>query len=220
MPREPSDARAALMAVYLSQRLSFLNPSNVSTVTNKVEPAERPLHRRKYAKDLTTTNMFTKNRNKSLPHRRRSDADEHMTRAGGAGLGIGLGCTGRTIYGVGVASGVSRKQKRRSDGRPGFPASLPSRKTSQEGLTPAQFAVIKMGEEIARQEGEIRRVQGKRDARKKENHHVMGHMKQTGDDMSLGGVGPAGGETVGTDEMAHADRYFDMYINAEAWVGN
>ncbi|KAI0004243.1 hypothetical protein BJV74DRAFT_436021 [Russula compacta] len=187
-----------------------------------LETAERPSYRKKYAKDLKTTNVFTKNL-KNLPHRRRRDGDEcmHTIRANSAGLGIGLGRTGRTIYGVGEASGVIRRQRRRNVGRPGLTsASTPSPRTSQGGLTPTQLAVIKVGEEIARREAEMRRMRV-RETRKKGDHTCgHGHMKQTGDDMSLGIVGRTGGELVGAEEVAHADRYFDMYINAEAWAGN
>jgi hypothetical protein len=216
MPREPSDARAALMAVYLSRRLSFLTPSNVPTPPKKLKSAERPSHRMKHAKELARTKMFMKNL-ENVPHRRRRDVNEctHKIRAGGAGLGAGLGCTGRTIYGVGEASGggVTRRQRRRNVGKPGKPSSPPPARTSKGSWTPAQLAVIKIGEEIAQREAETRGMQAKKESRK-QGDHMCGHMKQTGDDTLLGDVGQT---DVGED---HADVFFDMYINAEAWAGN
>jgi hypothetical protein len=194
MPREPSDARAALMAVYLSRRLSLVTPSNMPAAARKLKPAERPSHRMKHAKELARTNKVTKNA-ENIPHRRRRDVNERthtMIRASGAGLVTGLGCTGRTIYGVGEASsGGIRKQRRRNMGKPGRPSSPPP-----PARMPTQLAVIKIGE------GEMRGVV---QAKKGE-----GHMKQTGDDTSL--LGDVGEE--------HADAFFDMYINAEAWGGN
>lgn len=77
-------------------------------------------------------------------------------------------------------------------GKPGRPSSPPPR-----ARTPTQLAVIKIGE------GEMRGVQAKK------GDDVYGHMKQTGDDRLLGDVGEE-----------HADAFFDMYINAEAWAGN
>jgi len=76
-------------------------------------------------------------------------------------------------------------------GKPGRPSSPPP-----PARMPTQLAVIKIGE------GEMRGVV---QAKKGE-----GHMKQTGDDTSL--LGDVGEE--------HADAFFDMYINAEAWGGN
>ena len=58
--------------------------------------------------------------------------------------------------------------------------------------TPTQLAVIKIGE------GD------------KKGDNMCGHMKQACDDTSL--LGDVGEE--------HADAFFDMYINAEAWAGN
>ena len=192
MPREPSDARAALMAVYLSRRLSLVTPSNLPAAAKKLKSAERPSHRMKHAKELARTNKVTKNI-ENIPHRRRRDVNERthtMIRANGAGLG----CTGRTIYGVGEASsGLIRKQRRRNMGKPGRPCSPPP-----AARTPTQLAVIKIGE------GEMRGVQAKK------GDDTSGHMKQTGDDTSL--LGDVGEE--------HADAFFDMYINAEAWAGN
>jgi hypothetical protein len=160
----------------------------------KLKPAERPSHRMKHAKELARTNKVTKNA-ENIPHRRRRDVNERthtMIRASGAGLVTGLGCTGRTIYGVGEASsGGIRKQRRRNMGKPGRPSSPPP-----PARMPTQLAVIKIGE------GEMRGVV---QAKKGE-----GHMKQTGDDTSL--LGDVGEE--------HADAFFDMYINAEAWGGN
>jgi hypothetical protein len=197
------------MAVYLSRRLSLLTPSNVPTVAKKLKSAERPSHRMKHAKELARTKMFMKNV-ENVPHRRRRDANErtHKIRASGAGLGTGLGCTGRTIYGVGEASGgVTRRQRRRNIGKPGRPSSPPPARTSKGSWTPAQLAVIKIGEEIAQREAEVRETRKKGD-------HMCGHMKQTGDDRLLGDVGQT---EVGED---HADVFFDLYINAEAWAGN
>ena len=212
MPREPSDARAALMAVYLSQRLSFLTPSNMPTPAKKQKSAERPPHRMKLAKEVARTNMFMKNL-ENVPHRRRRDVNErtHTIWGSGAGLGAGLGCTGRTIYGVGEASGKgSRRQRRRNIGKLGKPSAPAPARTSKGNRPPAQLAVIKIGEEIAQREAE-RGVQ----AQKKKGDHMSGHMKQTGDDTLLGDVGQTG--LVGED---YADAFFDMYINAEAWGGN
>ncbi len=101
-------------------------------------------------------------------------------------------------------------------GKPGRPSSPPPARTSKGGWTPAQVAVIKIGEENAQREGEMRDVQTKKETRKK-GDHMYGHMKQTGDDTLLGDVGQTGGGPVGEE---HADAFFDMYINAEAWGGN
>jgi hypothetical protein len=219
MPRESSDARAALMAVYLSQRQRpyCLSPSDMPSSTKKLKPAERPPCRKKYAKDLAMTTVFAKNV-KNIPHRRRRDAEEwpHTIRASSSGLGIGLGRTGRTIYGVGEASGgVIRRQRRRNINKTGTSSSSPEG-TSQGGgggLRKAQVAVIKMGEEVTRREAEARRVQGQKETRKK-GDYTCGH----GDDMLP--LRETDGEGVRAEDVAHADRYFDMYINAEAWVVN
>jgi hypothetical protein len=186
--------------------------------TKKLKTAERPPFRKKYAKDLAMTTVFAKNV-KNIPHRRRRDAEEcpHTIRASTSGLGIGLGRTGRTIYGVGEANGgVIRRQRRRNVNKTGTPSSSPEG-TSQGGggLRKAQLAVIKMGEEIARREAEARRVQAQ-ETRKK-GDHTCGH----GDEMlPLGEMEWTDGEGVRAEEVAHADRYFEMYINAEAWVVN
>jgi len=172
----------------------------------------------KHAKKPARTNKGTKNL-ENVSHRRRRDVSEctHTLRASGAGLVTCLGCTGRTIYGVGEASGgVIRRQRRRNMGKPGRPSSPPPARTSKGGWTPAQVAVIKIGEENAQREGEMRDVQTKKETRKK-GDHMYGHMKQTGDDTLLGDVGQTGGGPVGEE---HADAFFDMYINAEAWGGN
>src|SRR5271170_4395727 len=79
MPREPSDARAALMTVYMSQHSSFLNLSDTPKVGGKLKAAERLApHRRVYAKNSTTTKMLMKSLKKPPHWRRRSDADECM----------------------------------------------------------------------------------------------------------------------------------------------
>lgn len=85
-------------------------------------------------------------------------------------------------------------------GKPGGRGSPPP-----PALTPVQLAVIKIGE------GEMRgvQVQAKKETSRK-GDDMCGHMKQTGDDTSL--LGDVGEE--------HADAFFDMYINAEAWAGN
>jgi hypothetical protein len=162
----------------------------------KLKSAERPSRRMKLAKELARTNKVTKNI-ENIPHRRRRDVNErtHTVRASGAGLVTSLGCTGRTIYGVGEASGgLIRRQRRRNMGKPGEPSSLPP-----PARTPA---MIKIGE------GEMREVQGKKETRIKGDDMCGGHMKQTGDDRLLGDVGEE-----------HADAFFEMYINAEAWGG-
>ena len=210
------------MAVYLSQRPSFLSPPDLPTTsTKRLKTAERPPRRKKYAKDLATTTMFTKNLT-NLPHRRRMDAEErrHAMRPSSSGLGLTFGPTGRTIYGVGDANGgVIRRQRRRNVNRPGMSTSPPSR-TSQDGLRKAQLAVIKVGEEIAWREAEARRVQAQKEARKK-GDYTCGQMKETGDDrILLGEVERTDSDGVRAEDVAHADRYFDLYINAEAWVVN
>jgi hypothetical protein len=194
MPREPSDARAALMAVYLSRRLPLVTPSNIPAAAKKLKSAERPTHRMKHAKELARAKKATKNV-ENIPHRRRRDVNErtHAIRASGAGLVTSLGCTGRTIYGVGEANGgVIRRQRRRNMGKlAGEPSSLPP-----PARTPA---LIQIGE------GEMR----EREVRTSRKGDMCdGHMKQTGDDRLLGDVGEE-----------HADAFFEMYINAEAWGG-
>jgi len=190
------------------------------TPTKKLKTAERPPHPRKYAKDLAMTTMITKNL-KNVPHRRRRDAEEcpHTMRASSSGQGIGLGCTGRTIYGVDEANGgVTRRQRRRNINRPGMPSS-PQPRTSQGSLRKAQLAVIRVGEEIARKESEARRVQAQ-EARKK-GDYTCGQMKETGDSrLVFGEMERTDSDTVRAEDVAHADKYFEMYINAEAWVVN
>jgi hypothetical protein len=83
-------------------------------------------------------------------------------------------------------------------GKPGRPSSPPP-----PARTPTQLAVIKIGE------GEMRGVQAKKETGRK-GDEMCGHMKPTGDDTSL--LGDVGEE--------HADAFFEMYINAEAWGGN
>jgi hypothetical protein len=188
------------------------------TAGKKLKSAERPPHRMKHAKELARTNMFMKNL-ENVPHRRRRDANEctHTIRSGGAGLGAGLGCTGRTIYGVGEASGKPiRRQRRRNVGKPGKPSSALPARTSKGSWPPAQLAVIKIGEENAQREAERRDMQARKETRKR-GDHMSGHMKPTGDDTLLGDVGHTGDGLVGED---YADVFFDMYINAEAWAGN
>lgn len=73
----------------------------------------------------------------------------------------------------------------------GEPSSLPP-----PARTPA---LIKIGEGEMRE----REVQTR-----KKGDMCDGHMKQTGDDRLLGDVGEE-----------HADAFFEMYINAEAWGG-
>jgi hypothetical protein len=212
MPREPSDARAALMAVYLSQRPSFLSLSDMPSYTKKLKTAERPPYRKKYAKDLAMTTVFTKNV-KNIPHRRRRDAEEcpHTIRASSSGLGIELGRTGRTIYGVGEANGgVIRRQRRRNVHKPGMPSPSPEGTSRGGGLRKAQVAVIKVGEDIARRESSPRRVQAQKEVGKK-GDHTCGAMRE---------MEWTDGDGVRAEDVAHADRYFDMYINAEAWVVN
>lgn len=82
-------------------------------------------------------------------------------------------------------------------GKPGRPSSPPP-----PARMPTQLAVIKIGE------GEMQ-VRAKKEMRQK-GEDMCSHMKQTGDDTSL--LGDVGEE--------HADAFFDMYINAEAWAGN
>jgi hypothetical protein len=182
------------MAVYLSRRLPLVTPSNMPAAAKKLKSAERPTHRMKHAKELARTKKATKNV-ENIPHRRRRDVNErtHTIRASGAGLVTSLGCTGRTIYGVGEASGgVIRRQRRRNMGKlAGEPSSLPP-----PARTPA---LIKIGEGEMRE----REVQTR-----KKGDMCDGHMKQTGDDRLLGDVGEE-----------HADAFFEMYINAEAWGG-
>jgi len=138
-------------------------------------------------------------------YRRRRDGDEsmHPTRANGAGQ-IGLGET---------SGGIIRRQRRRNiGGRPGLPASQPPPRTSQGGLTETDIEWV---------EAEMRRAneaEAKKEARKK-GDYTCNLMKQSGDEMLLVDMARVdGGEFA--EEVAHADRYFDMYINAEAWVGN
>lgn len=188
------------------------------TAGKKLKSAERPPLRIKHAKELARKNMFMKNL-ENVPHRRRRDANEytHTIRSGGAGLGAGLGCTGRTIYGVGEASGKPiRRQRRRNIGKPGKPSSTLPAWTSKGSWAPAQLAVIKIGEENAQREAERREMQARKETRKK-GDHMSGHMKPTGDDTLLGDVGHTGDGLVGED---YADVFFEMYINAEAWAGN
>jgi len=201
MPREPSDARAALMRVYMSQRSTFLTLSDPPKGGKKLMAAERwPPRGRIYTKKSATTKKMVKSL-KTPPHRRRrSDADECMHGTSTSGPGLGLGHIGRTIYGVG-------EQRRQRTGLP----NCPGLKGSHGRLTAQQVAVIEVGMELARVEAERREVVGKKG---------MGDMRgfRKGDDRELvGGNGSGTGRVcVKMEDMAHADRYFDMYINAEA----
>jgi len=209
------------MAVYLSQRRpSSPSPStsNIPMTTKKQKAAERPRRRKHYPypKELATTNMYMCVCKKNL-YRRRRDADEsmHPTRANGAEQEAGLGEGG---------GGVIRRQRRRNVGgrpKPGLPASSQQPRTSHGGLTPTEVAAINFGEEeMAWRVAEMRRAKETqaKEARKK-GDHTCNLMKQSGDDTLLVDMARAdGGEFA--EQVAHADRYFDMYINAEAWVGN
>jgi len=96
----------------------------------------------------------------------------------------------------------------------------PPSRTSQDSLRKAQLAVIKVGEEIAWREAEARRVQAQKETRKK-GDHTCGQMKETGEGRILLGEGErTDSDGVRAEDVAHADRYFDLYINAEAWVVN
>ena len=195
------------MTVYMSQRSSLLTLSPKST--KKVKAAERPPpYRRICAKNSTTTKMLVKSLKKPPHRRRRSDADEcmHAIRTNLGGPGLGLGRIGRTIYGVGESSRANRRQKCNPP-----MANSPGPKRSQGGLTAQQLAVIEVGREIARREAE--------------SWHVLAK-KGMGEIPSLSLTGREGTSGTGpvcvkedTEDMAHADRYFDMYINAEACGG-
>jgi hypothetical protein len=193
MPREPSDARAALMTVYMSQRSSFFTLPDTPKGGKKLNAAERPSPYRIYAKKSSTTKMLVKSLKKPLHRRRRSDADEcmHAIRTSLGGPGLDLGRIGRTIYGVGESSRGNRRQ--RSNGSPAL-------KRSQGCLTAQQLAVIEVGMEIARREAEGRHVLSKK------GMGEMGTFTLTRGEGSVKEV----------EDMAHADRYFEMYINAEA----
>jgi hypothetical protein len=205
MPREPSDARAALMMVYMSQRSSFLTLSHTPKSANKVKAAERPPpYRRINAKNSTTTKTLVKSLKKPPHRRRRSDTDEciRAIRTSLGGPGLGLGHIGRTIYGVGESSRGNRRQRCNLP-MPGLPNS-PGLKRSQGGLTAQQLAVIEVGREIARREAERWHVPSRKG---------MGEMAS----MTLTkGDGREVCVKDDTEDMAHAERYFDMYINAEA----
>jgi hypothetical protein len=211
MPRESSDARAALMTVYMSQRSSlFNNPPNPSTARKKLKAAERPPHRRSHEEDLGTTTVLRKDLNKSLTHRRRCDA----------GLGQGLARTGRTIYGGGEASRGIRTQRREGGLANGLTRSRESR-TSQGRRA------VERGKEMAGRDEEARRHmvavrEKEKEGSWKKADHTWVHLDKIGDNlkMMVGGVEWAGDSIVGAEEVAHADRYFDMYINVEACGGH
>ena len=210
MPHEPSDARAALMTVYMNQRSSFLTLSDTPKGGKKLKSAERPPPYRLYAKNSTTTKMLVKGLKKSPHRRRRSDADEckHAIRTSLGRPGLGLGRIGRTIYGVGESGRANRRQRCNgsSSGLAVFPNS-PALKRSQGCLTAQQRAVIEVGMEIARREAESRHVLTKKG---------MGEMGSFTSTRGDGREGISGTGPVCVEDMAHADRYFDMYINAEA----
>ena len=213
MPHEPSDARAALMTVYMNQRSPFLTQSDTPKGGRKLKSAERPPPYRIYAKNSTTTKMLVKSLKKPPHRRRRSDADECMRaiRTSLGGPGLGLGRIGRTIYGVGESGRANRRQRcNGSIGQHGFPNS-PALKRSQGGLTAQQRAVIEVGMEIARREVESRH------GLTKKGMGEMGSITSTRGDGKEGisGTGPVCVKEE-VEDMAHADRYFDMYINAEA----
>lgn len=191
MPREPSDARAALMTVYMSQRSSFFTLSDTPKGGKKVNAAERPPPYRIYAKKSTTTKMLLKSLKKP-PHRRRSDADEciHAVKTSLSGPGLGLGRIGRTIYGVGESSRGNRRQRYNC-------SNAPALKRSQGYLTAQQVAVIEVGMEIARREAESRHVVAKKGLVETGTLRVEGVEEEV-------------------EDMGHAERYFEMYINAEA----
>jgi hypothetical protein len=220
MPRESSDARAALMTVYMSQRSSLFNSPKPSTASKKPKAAERPPDRKLHEKDLAMTTVLMKNINKSLPYRRRSDAE----------LGQGLACTGRTIYGVGEASRGIRRQRRNS-GLPNGLTSSRGPRTSQGRWAREQLTLIERGKEMVRRDEEARRhMQAVREREKQEQleaswkkaNHAWVHLDKIGDNLKMvvGGMGWAGDSIVGAEEVAHADRYFDMYINVEACGGH
>lgn len=189
------------MTVYMSQHSSFFTLSDTPKGGKKLNAAERPPPYRIYAKKSTTTKMLVKSLKKPPHRRRRSEAEEYMhaIRTSLGGPGLGLGRIGRTIYGVGESSRGNRRQRcNGSNGLPGF-ANTPALKRSQGCLTAQQLAVIEVGMEIARREAESRHVLAKK------------------------GMGDMGTFTLtegivkeDVEDRAHADRYFEMYINAEA----
>ena len=210
MPRESSDARAALMTVYMSQRSYLLNSSNPPTAA-KLKAAERPAHRKLHQNDLATMKKL-----KSTPHpnRRRSDAGL------GGGLGLSLARTGRTIYGVGEASREIRRQWR-SGGLPNGVSSSRQRGTSEERWAREQVTLIERGKEMARRDEEVRRHVREKEKEQlkvswKKAEHTWVQLDKIGDNLKM----VVGGMGWGAEEVAHADRYFDMYINAEACGGN
>lgn len=200
------------MTVYMSQRSSFLTLSDTPKAGKKLKAAERPPpYRRMYAKNSTTTKMLVKTLKKPPHRRRRSDADEYMHAKRTSMGGPGLGRIGRTIYGVGESSRANRRQRCNGNGLPNSPAP----KRSQGGLTAQQLAVIEVGIEIARREAESRHVLARK------GMGEMGSLTLTRGDgrEGISGTGPVCVKEE-MEDMAHADRYFDMYINAEACGGN
>ena len=200
------------MTVYMSQHSSFFTLSHTPKSAKKVKTAERPPpYGRVYAKNSTTSKMLVKSLKKPPQRRRRSDADEcmHAIRTSLGGPGLGLGRIGRTIYGVGESSRANRRQ--RNPPMPGLPDS-PALKRSQGGLTAQQLAVIEVGKEIARREAESWHVLARKG---------MGEIISSTKGDSRDGKSGTGPVCVKDDreDMAHADRYFDMYINAEACGG-
>ena len=216
MPRESSDARAALMMVYMSQRSSQFNPPNPSTATKKPKAAERSPHQKLLqGKDLATTTGLMKNlnKNKNVPHRRRSEP----------GLGQGLARTGRTIYGVGEVSRGFRREKRSHGGLSNGVTSCRGSRTSQGRWAREQVVLIERGKEMARREEEARRqTLAVREKEKQEQLEASWKRAdhtwvQWGDKLKVA-VGEMGWAS--DSELAHADRYFDMYINVEACGGH
>jgi hypothetical protein len=201
------------MTVYMSQRSSlFNNPRNPSRAGKKLKAAERPPHRKPHGEDLGTATILRKDLNKSLGHRRKCDA----------GLGQGLARTGRTIYGGGEASRGIRPQRRDGGLTNGLTRSRESR-TSQGRRAREELALVERRKEMARQNEEGRRhMVAVREREKleqleaswKKADHTWVQLDQIGDNlkMTVGGMG--------AEEVAHADRYFDMYINVEACGGH
>ena len=200
------------MTVYMSQRSPFLTLPHTPKSSKKVKAAERPPpYRRINAKNSTTTKTLVKSLKKSPHRRRRGDADAciHAIRTSLGGPGLGLGRIGRTIYGEGESSRANRR-KRWNLAIPGLPNS-PALKRSQGGLTAQQLAVIEVGREIARREAESWHVLSR-----KGMGEIPSLTLTKGDGREgISGTGPVCVKE-DTEDMAHADKYFDMYINAEA----
>ncbi|KAI0274763.1 hypothetical protein BC834DRAFT_839825 [Gloeopeniophorella convolvens] len=238
MPRESSDARAALMAVYMSQRSSLPSPPETPPRGLKgTKAAERPLPRT-HGKDVSTRSTL-KNL-KDLPLDGSAEAcSSRMERSKHADLER----VGRTIYGTESTRPASERRRRRrrrtvehhvsdaSSYSPSSPLPSPPRTPESAGAGASASAVraeehrrtekcyAEQPNELMRREvqkGVMQELIEAAEERARVEAWVTRSLRGVDDKILLGNVVVVEGPR---EDVTHADQYFDMYINAEECGG-